>query len=113
MTVEIAPGPASMRIPRGMIPTSSFSIPSAFCTAASRCALRQPYVTRVSVLHITLRHSTTTNATPLGCPCTEAQKWRHRERRMYVQGHHHKTDQPALERPHHPTTSPPAPLFFF
>src|SRR5205085_4573885 len=41
MTVEIAPGPASMGIPSGMIPTSSFSIPSAFSTGVSRCWLRR------------------------------------------------------------------------
>src|SRR5947208_13308966 len=43
MTVEIAPGPASIGTPRGMMPTSSFSIPSAFSTAVSRCWLRRAW----------------------------------------------------------------------
>src|SRR2546422_5303689 len=43
MTVEIAPGPASMGTPSGMMPTSSFSIPSAFSTAVSRCWLRRAW----------------------------------------------------------------------
>src|SRR5438552_13517812 len=41
ITVEIAPGPANMGMPSGMIPTSSFSIPSAFSTGVSRCWLRR------------------------------------------------------------------------
>src|SRR5690242_12996932 len=43
MTVEIAPGPASIGTPRGMIPTSSFSIPSAFSTGVSFCWLRRAW----------------------------------------------------------------------
>src|SRR6266550_2611570 len=41
MTVEMAPGPASIGTPSGMIPMSSFSMPSAVSTAVSRCWLRR------------------------------------------------------------------------
>src|SRR6266702_963732 len=43
MTVEIAPGPASIGRPSGMMPMSSFWMPSAFSTAVSRCWLRRAW----------------------------------------------------------------------
>src|SRR5256884_2510359 len=53
ITVEIAPGPANMGMPSGMIPTSSFSIPSAFSTAVSRCWLRRACTMSSAVRPIT------------------------------------------------------------
>ena len=41
ITVEIAPGPASIGTPNGMIPMSSFWMPSAFSAGVSRCWLRR------------------------------------------------------------------------
>src|SRR3989441_606352 len=41
MTVEMAPGPASSGTPSGMMPTSSFAIPSACSAGVSRCWLRR------------------------------------------------------------------------
>src|SRR2546422_10613621 len=41
MTVEMAPGPASIGTPSGMMPTSSFSMPSACSAGVSFCWLRR------------------------------------------------------------------------
>ena len=43
MTVEIAPGPASIGTPSGMMPMSSFWIPSAVSIGVSRCWLRRAW----------------------------------------------------------------------
>src|SRR2546426_573445 len=43
MTVEMAPGPASIGTPSGMMPTSSFSMPSACSAGVSFCWLRRAW----------------------------------------------------------------------